>query len=139
MANTFDVPANKLIAELSEELKSNAELTPPPWVGLVKSGAHNERIPGQKDFWFTRCASLLRTLAVRGKVGVRRLRHKYGGAREHHVSRPHHAPAGGKIIRSALQKLEKAGFVAKKEKEGRRLTAKGESLLAKAAAKALKK
>jgi small subunit ribosomal protein S19e len=139
MASVFDVPANELIRTVSEELKAKPELAAPPWVGMVKSGAHAERVPQQRDFWFTRCASLLRTLAVRGKVGVRRLRHKYGGAREHHVSRPHHTLAGGKVIRTALQRLEKAGLVAKKEKEGRRLTPQGEALLNRAAEKALKK
>ena len=139
MTTLFDVPANDLIKAVSEELKNKPELAPPAWAGLVKSGAHAERVPQQKDFWFIRCASLLRTLAVRGKVGVRRLRHKYGGGKEHHVAKPHHVMAGGKIIRLALQKLEKAGLVSKKEKEGRRLTAKGEALLTKAAVSALKK
>lgn len=139
MATVFDAPANALIKELKDELKSKPELAPPAWIGMVKSGAHAERVPQQPDFWFTRCASLLRTLAIRGKVGVRRLRNKYGGAREHKVSMAHHTRAGGKIIRTALQKLEKAGLVSKKEKEGRRLTPKGEAILTKAAERALKK
>ncbi|MDP2717467.1 MAG: 40S ribosomal protein S19, partial [Candidatus Micrarchaeota archaeon] len=88
--------------------------------------------PEQKDAWFQRCASILRTMYLRGQpVGVERLRTKYGGRIQHRVSPQHHRKAGGKVIRLAMQQLEKAGFV-QKEKVGRTLTPKGRSLLDKA-------
>jgi ribosomal protein S19E (S16A) len=49
------------------------------------------------------------------------------------VHSPHHKPGGGKIIRVALQQLEKAGL-AKKEKTGRVISPQGAALLDKAAA-----
>ncbi len=131
--SVLDVSPNALIGRVADELKKKPEIQPPAWVLSVKSGSYRERVPQQDDFWFQRCASLLRTLYVQGNVGVQRLRRKYGGRTTHIVRRSHHRPAGGKIIRLALQQLEKAGFVAKDEKKkGRILTSAGRSLLEKA-------
>ncbi|MBI5036101.1 30S ribosomal protein S19e [Candidatus Micrarchaeota archaeon] len=127
-----DVDANVLIKNVAKQLEANESIKPPEWAGKVKASSHNDRAPEQKDFWFLRCASILRTMYVRGTpVGVERLRHKYGGRTQHVVHRSHHRKAGGKTIRLAMQQLEKAGFI-KKEKVGRVLTPKGVSLLDKA-------
>ncbi len=128
----MDVPVNQLIGKVTEELKKSEDVKPPAWAGTVKLSSHNERVPEQPDFWYARCAALLRTMYLRGEpVGVERLRHKYGGRTSHTVARSHHRKAGGKSLRLMLQQLEKAGFV-KKEKVGRTITPKGRSLLDKA-------
>ena len=128
MKTVFDVSANKLIADAAEKLKGMPELKPPQWIGLVKSGAHKERAPQQPDFWYLRCASLLRQVYINGPVGVSIFRRHYGGAKGHTVQRSHKTKAGGNVIRKALQALEKGGFVEKK-KEGRVVTGKGKSFL----------
>lgn len=133
--SALDVAPDALIKVVAEELKKNPVIKTPEWVLLVKTGADRERLPEREDFWFTRCASLLRTLYIHGSRGVQRLRHKYGGRKEHVVRRAHHKKGGGKIIRIALQQLEQAGLV-KKEKTGRTLTDAGKSLLDKTAASA---
>ena len=130
--SALDVPANALIEKVAQKLQTVDAVKPPAWAGKVKTSSHNDRVPEQKDFWYLRCASLLRTLYLRGSsVGVERLRHKYGGRTQHVVSRSHHRKAGGKTIRLALQQLEQAGFV-KKEKTGRTLTSAGRSFIDKA-------
>ncbi|MBI5229261.1 30S ribosomal protein S19e [Candidatus Micrarchaeota archaeon] len=131
MTSILDSPADKAIRAIANELKKNAEIKPPEWVFQVKSGAHAERPPEEEDFWYIRCASLLRSVYLNPGIGVERLRHKYGGSRKHKVSRSHHTKAGGKIIRTAFQQLEKAGLV-RKEKFGRFLTDEGRLLLEKA-------
>ncbi len=133
MSKAAQVQPNQLIAVAAEKLKADKLVDAPAWVGMVKSGAHAERLPQDADFFYTRCASLLYTLYFRPTVGVRRLRNKYGGKRQHTVSRRHHTKASGKIIRVGLQLLEKAGLV-KKLKVGREITAKGKSFLDKLAA-----
>jgi len=131
----LDVPATALINAVAEELKKNTEVKAPAWYGLVKTGAHAERVPEQKDAWFIRCASLLRTAyKTERPIGVRRLRNKYGGGKEHVVARAHHVKSGGKTIRLALQQLEKAGLM-EKQKVGRKISRTGRSLLDKAAAR----
>jgi len=126
--SVINVDSHKLIAALSEELKKESEIKPPEWISYVKSGSHNERPIEEKDFWYKRCASLMFNSYKRGNVGVRRLRRKYGGRVQHVVHRSHHRPAGGKIIRLALQQLEKAGLF-EKQKTGRIITSKGRKLM----------
>jgi len=124
-----EVSPTALIKRLSEELKKLKELNPPKWALFVKTGAHKERPPEQKDWWHMRAASILRRLYIDGPVGISRLRTFYGG-RQHRGQAPEHfRKAGGKIIRVVLQQLEKAGLVSKIEKKGRKLTPKGVKLI----------
>ncbi len=131
MTSVFDVDANKLINTVSEKLKGIKELEMPEWAKYVKTGAHKER-PPEKEWWHIRLASLLRNLYMRGPIGVQRLRKRYGGRRKRGYKPKKKFKAGGKIIRVALQQLEKAGFVEKVE-GGRAITNKGKSLLDKTA------
>ena len=124
-----EVPANDLIAAVAEELKKEKELGAPEWIGFVKSGAHNERRPDEpNEFWYMRCASILRKLYLNGNVGVNDLRREYGGRKSRGSVKEKHVDAGGSIIRKAFQKLEKAGYV-KKDKFGRVIASKGVKLL----------
>ena len=118
---------NAFIDLLAKKLESVEAIKAPEWTAIVKTGSHAERPPQDADFWFKRCASVLYTLYSRN-VGVRRLQHKYGGRHAHVVSRSHHRPAGGKLIRVAMQQLEKAGLV-KKEKVARSITPAGRALI----------
>jgi small subunit ribosomal protein S19e len=126
--SVYDVEAQQLIERVAQELKKFEELKPPEWVYFVKSGSHAERPPQQEDFWYIRCASLLRYLYINGPIGVSRLRHKYGGRKSRGVAPHRHRKASGNIIRKALQRLEKIGFV-RTTKKGRELTPKGRSFL----------
>ncbi len=111
------------------ELEKLPELKPPDWLMHVKTGLGKERRPDNiADFWYSRCASLLFALS-HGASGVQALRNKYGSKQKHtRGGKFHHKKAGGKIIRTALQMLEKIGFV-EKEKNGRVLTSKGQSFI----------
>ncbi len=111
--SALDVPANELIVKVADALKKDYEnsINPPGWVNFVKTGSHKERPPQEPDFWFKRCASILLNSYHRGVIGVRKLKKKYGGRTQHIVRRSHHRQAGGKIIRLALQQLEKAGLM----------------------------
>ncbi|MBU1197579.1 40S ribosomal protein S19 [Candidatus Micrarchaeota archaeon] len=131
--NALAVSPTELVAKLAEALKSVPEIQAPVWVLNVKSSAHTERVPQQENYWFMRCAALLRTISLNSKaVGVQRLRHKFGGRQVHVVSKSHHVKAGGKGIRLALQQLEKAGLI-KKEKAGRVLSPAGRKFIEKTA------
>lgn len=131
MVSVLEAPADKLILRVAEILKTQNMVKPPEWLTFVKTGAHVQRKPHDKDFWFMRCASMLRRSYMEGNIGVGRLRTWYGGRRNVGTRPEHHADAGGKVIREAFKQLETAGLV-KKEKVGRTLTPKGRSLLDKA-------
>jgi len=132
MVTAFDVDPNRLIEKVAEKLKSE-KIAKPAFVGLVKTGAHAERPPESDDFWYVRCASVLRQVYVNDNVGTGKLRRHYGGNKGRGVKPERHAPAGGSTIRKAMQELEKAGYLEKGKTRGRVLTAKGRKLLDNAA------
>ena len=115
MAKIFDVPADDLISKLSEQLKKDKKINPPEWSNFVKTGTHAEKIPQNKDWWYTRCASLVRKVYLHGPIGISDLKSYYGGRKRISYNLDHHKDAGGAIIRKALQQLESAGYIDKKE------------------------
>ena len=127
MVTVYDVEPNKLIEKAAQRLKE-MKLNKPAFVGLVKSGAHASRPPQNDDFWYLRCASILRQVYINDGVGIQRLRRHYGGRKRSGVKPEHHKPAGGSTIRKAMQELEKVGLLAK-QKSGRILTPKGRKFL----------
>ncbi len=135
MPTVYEVSAGDLIQRLAKHLKENVgEVTPPPWAEFAKTGAHKERPPQNPDWWYVRCASLMRKLYVHGPVGVARLRVEYGGNVGHGNRPERHVPAGGSAIREPLQQLQKAELVAVEGKRGRKLTRQGVALLSKVSA-----
>ncbi|MEM2122950.1 MAG: 30S ribosomal protein S19e [Candidatus Bathyarchaeia archaeon] len=139
MPTVYDVPPESLIGRLARQLKDNYdEVIPPQWAYFAKTGSHRERPPQDREWWYIRCASILRKLYVLGPIGVSRLRKEYGGRSRRGRSSEHSLRGGGSSVREPLQQLEKAGLVEKKGKEGRVLTREGRSLLDKIAAEILK-
>ena len=130
MPTPRDVPANLLIERLANHLKKEVdEIVPPPWASMVKTSSHAERPPQNADWWFTRCASILRKVYLKGPIGIERLRAEYGGRKDRGV-RPEHVRKGsGAIIRKALQQLEQAKLVEPVGNRGRAVTKQGRSLL----------
>lgn len=137
MVSALDVPADELIAKLSEKLKKETTIKPPEWAVFVKTGAYAERRPHNPDWWYVRCASILRKLYIKENIGVGELRNWYGGRHGPGTRPEHHVKAGGNIIRKALQQLESVGYV-KKEKIGRSLSPLGRSFLEKTTLEILK-
>ena len=132
MVTAYDADSNKLIEKVAGKLKES-KIAKPPFIGLVKSGAHAQRPPDQENFWYIRCASILRQTYIRSNVGTGGLRRHYGGRKTRGVKPEKHSPAGGSTIRKAMQELEKAGYLEKGKTKGRIITAKGRKLLDNAA------
>jgi small subunit ribosomal protein S19e len=133
MPTLYDVPTDALVEAVADRLADEDAVAEPDWFRFAKTGSGRELPPEQDDFWERRAASLLRKVAVDGVVGVGALRTAYGGSKQgsnRYRVRPEHASdAGGKVIRTALQQLEEAGYVSTAEGEGRRITPEGQSLL----------
>jgi small subunit ribosomal protein S19e len=124
------VPASKFIKKLAKYLKENVDaVTPPTWASMVKTGSHVERQPQNPDWWYVRCASILRKVYAHGPVGMEKLRSEYGGGKSFRGTPEHAVKAGGSIIRKALQQLQTAGFVEVSGTSGRKMTKEGRKLL----------
>lgn len=121
----------EFIIKLANALKEMPEFESPVWVSFVKSGTSKQRPPADYDFWYTRAASILRHLYLKGVVGVGRLRTRYGSRKDRGGRPDKFKKAGGKIIRVILQQAEKAGLVERVNRlqHGRRLTQKGRDFL----------
>jgi small subunit ribosomal protein S19e len=126
----YDIPPSVLIERLAKHLKEEVnEITPPAWAPFVKTGIHNQRPPQNPDWWFVRCASILRKIYVKGSIGIEKLRQEYGGRVDRGAKPEHARKGGGAIIRNALQQLQKAGLVKPQRNEGRVVTNEGRRLL----------
>jgi len=129
MTTVFDVPAKELIDALAKKLQSEKDIMPPEWGSYVRTGVSREKPPLDKDWWHTRCASILRKIYINHCIGIEHLRSEYGG-RDDRGSKPYKARLGsGGVVRTALHQLEKVGLVMKIKGKGRVLTSKGRSLL----------
>ncbi|MET1101563.1 MAG: 30S ribosomal protein S19e [Pyrodictiaceae archaeon] len=134
MVTALEVPADRLIKRLAEELKKYPQIRPPTWAYFVKTGVAKEKPPEDPEWWYFRAASILRKLYKAGRpVGVERLRTVYGSRMNRGVAPEHFYKASGSVIRKLLQQLERAGLVVKVRRKGRTLSPKGRSLLDKLA------
>ncbi|MFH1588028.1 MAG: 30S ribosomal protein S19e [Candidatus Diapherotrites archaeon] len=122
----YEVPATELIELIAKEFEGR--LTQPEFSLWVKTGSHRERAPARKDWWFVRTASILYRVYTDGPVGTESLRTYYGGRKNRGVKPEKFKKAGGKIIRTCLQALEKEELI-KKSKKGREITSKGKSYM----------
>lgn len=86
---------------------------PPVNYSLIQG---NELAPLDEDWIYHRVAALARKIYLRPRTGVRLLSHFYGGKIRSHSSPPKHKTAGTKVIRWALQQLEKNKIVSKDTK-----------------------
>ncbi len=141
MATMYDVPVNDLIEDVAKELQSMDAIKAPEWATYAKTGMHKERPPIREDWWYVRCAAVLRSVRTRGPVGVQKLRTKYGGRKRRGHKPEHFYKGSGNVLRKALQQLESAELIKKGEKgvhKGRIITPKGISLMDKVAVKLYK-
>src|SRR3990172_2580641 len=127
MATVNDVPAEKLITRVADTLRG--ELTPPDWAPFVKTGVHKERGPVSEGWWHVRAAAVLRKVYLLGPIGTERLAAEFGGKRDRGSAQYHARKGSRSVTRHCLRQLEHAKYVAKFEKRGGMVTAKGRKLL----------
>lgn len=129
MATAYDVPADKLIRKLAEELKKMETIAPPEWAPFVKTGRHKEKSPAENDWWHVRAAATLRKIYINGPLGTTRLAAEYGGKADR-GSKPNKAVRGSRSIsRVTVQQLEKSQLVQKQKDGGRVVTAKARKMI----------
>ncbi|MHA1190957.1 MAG: 30S ribosomal protein S19e [Promethearchaeota archaeon] len=136
----YVVEPDKLITTLAEKLKDYPEIKPPEGSEFWKTAFFKELAPiDSENFWYIRCASILRKVKKSGPIGVNRLRKAYGGKNRKGQGLNHSAKGSGKIIRVAIQQLENANLLDKYEKKGRIVSPEGTSLLERIAHEILRK
>ncbi len=130
MPTPYDIPPQIFINKLAQYVKNNIDqVTPPEWASYVKTSAHAMKQPQNQNWWYKRCASLLRKTYMKGPIGVERLRAQYSGRKDYGARSEHMKKGAGGNIRKILQQLETAGLVENLEGQGRALTPEGRRLL----------
>lgn len=132
MPTHYDVPVNELVSSVAKELEHSGAVVAPAWALFVKTGAHKERPPLQKDWWEVRAAAILRKIAIQGPIGVSKLRTHFGGKRNCGMAPARVYKGSGSIIRKILQQLDKAGLTRHTKvgvHSGRVITPKGLRIL----------
>jgi small subunit ribosomal protein S19e len=129
MTTPYDIPANDLIEGIAKKLEKDANIEIPKENIFSKTGVDRESPPTNKNWWYIRCAAILRKVYIKNNMGVERMAEEFGGKLDR-GSKPHRARAGsGTIARRAFQQLEKAGYLTKIKGKGRILSPKGRSFM----------
>lgn len=133
----YEIHPQEYNLKLASALKQIPEIKMPEWAQYVKSGPSKKRPIDDPDFWNKRSASILKQVYKKGVVGVNRLRTKYGSKKNRGHTPEEFRKASGKIIRTILQQLDKAGLTeiaknikgVRSKKPGRTLTDKGKKFM----------
>ena len=111
MTTYHDVPADLLLADLAQRLSDHEVINVPEWADFVKTGTHREKPPEQSDWWYIRCAAVLRKVAMKGPIGTNHMSQLFGGPKDRGV-KPNRAVAGSrKVARTVLQQLAAAEYI----------------------------
>lgn len=116
-----------------EQIKKQKEIQAPEWAPFVKTGAHKQRVPVNKDWWYVRVASILSKVEKYGPIGTNKLAKQYGGRKNRGHKPEKKYNASRNIVRKGIQQLEKAGLIkqVKDPRAGKILTKEGKELLKK--------
>jgi small subunit ribosomal protein S19e len=133
----YDIDSQEYNLKLADALKEVPEFKQPEWAEFVKTGPAKRRPIDEPDFWYKRAASILKQIYKMKRVGVNRLRTRYGSKKNRGYQPEEFRKAGGKIIRVILQQADKAGFTeivkvvkgTKEKRPGRKISAKGKAFL----------
>lgn len=129
MTTPYDVPAKDLIEGIAKKLEKDTNIETPKENIYSKTGVNRENPPTIKNWWYIRCAAILRKVYLNNNIGVERMREEFGG-KKNCGSKKSKAKAGsGTIARRAFQQLEKAGYISKIKGRGRMLSPKGRSFI----------
>ena len=130
MAGIYDADIQQSIEKLSSSLKPI--INAPEWTKFAKTSSGKERPPILEDWYHIRAAAILITIYKRGPIGTQKLRVKYGSKKRRGHKPAKFVKSSGKIIRSIMQQLEKAGLISYKKEgihKGRIISPKGKSLV----------
>ena len=124
-ATLRDVAANKWVRAMAAHLKQEGKLFVPSCTELVKTGYGRERAPQNPDWYYYRCAAVLRRIYVRPGTGYGGLSKAFGKKQNNGSAPEHTAKACRGLLHWCCRSLEGLKLVAKGKFSGRVLTKDG--------------
>ncbi|KOB65697.1 Ribosomal protein S19a, partial [Operophtera brumata] len=120
-----DVEQDKIVKAVAAHLKKSGKVRVPEHMDLVKTARFKELAPYDPDWFYVRCAAILRHVYIRSPVGVKSVTKIFGGRKRNGVTPSHFCRSSGSIARKALQALEALKLVEKVADGGRVVTTQG--------------
>ncbi|AFP65517.1 40S ribosomal protein S19 (nucleomorph) [Chroomonas mesostigmatica CCMP1168] len=124
MITAKDISPSLFISMYANFLKKSGRIEIPSWLNIVKTGTHKSNAPYNSNWFFYRLASLARKFYFNRCKGIETLKKKYGGKKRNGASPSRKVKSSGKILRAALQELEKLKIISKNAKGIRVITKK---------------
>ena len=121
-----DVDQDKIVQGVALFLKKSGKLKVPDNMDIVKTSKSKELSPYNNDWFYIRCASILRRMYHRGPIGVGGVKKIYGARKRNGSCPSHFCRADGAVSRRAVQALENIKLVEKHPDGGRKLSAQGQ-------------
>ncbi|XP_034663063.1 LOW QUALITY PROTEIN: 40S ribosomal protein S19b [Drosophila subobscura] len=121
-----DVDQHVLTKVLSDFLKKSGKITVPEQADYIKTAKFKETAPTDRDWFYTRCASIMRHLYFRSPAGVAALTKVYSGRKRNGVMPAKYCRSSDGCIRMAFHALEAARMIEKHPEGGRKLTPTGQ-------------
>lgn len=106
-------------------LYRSGKLKVPEWVDLVKTSRAKELAPYDQDWFYVRCAAVVRHIYIRSPIGVGSVTKIFGSRKRNGTLPSHFCRSAGSIARKALQSLEALKLIEKSPDGGRKLTQQG--------------
>ena len=125
-ATVKDIDQHAAVKGVAEFLKKSGKLKVPDQMDIIKTAKFKELAPYDPDWFYIRCASILRHLYHRSPAGVGSITKIYGGRKRNGVHPSHFCRAADGAARKALQSLEHARFIEKHSEGDRKLTPIGQ-------------
>lgn len=93
---------------------------------MIKTAKYKELAPYEADWYYIRCASILRRLYHRSPAGITQITRIYGGRQRNGVRPSHFCRSDSSAVRKAIQSLENVKMIEKHPDGGRKLTSQGQ-------------
>jgi small subunit ribosomal protein S19e len=121
-----DVDQDKVVVAVALFLKKSGKLKVPDNMDIVKTSKSKELGPYNPDWFYVRCAAILRRMYHRGPIGVGCVKKIFGANKRNGGKPSHFCRADGAISRRAVQALENIKLIEKHAEGGRKLSAQGQ-------------
>ncbi|EAN88197.1 putative ribosomal protein S19 [Trypanosoma cruzi] len=127
-ATMKDVHPWRWVKLCSQHFKQEGKLMVPNCTEIVKSSHGRERAPQNPDWYYIRCAAILRAVYMRPGVGYGGLSKRFS-SKKNRGSRPEITVRASKgLLHWGCKSLTKLGLIEKCESSGHRITKNGRKL-----------
>jgi len=130
-----NVPASLFISMYADFLKKSGRVELPSWLNIVKTGNNKVNSPENPNWYFYRLAALSRKFYLNRGKGIGNLRKDFGGKKRRGTGPGKRVLSSGKILRLAIQQLEKLNIIYQDDHGKRKITKKAKQDMDKRAGK----